>query len=38
MGENKLDLLDEMNATYSALTSTRLKLRMDGKDERWRPR
>ncbi len=33
MGENKLDLLDEMNATYSGLTSTRLKLRMDGKDE-----
>ena len=32
MGENKLDLFDEMDATYSALTSTRLKLIAGGKD------
>ena len=33
MGDNKLDLLAEMNASYGELTSTRLQLRLDGKDD-----
>ena len=33
MGDNKLALLAEMNASYGELTNTRLRLRQDGKDD-----
>ena len=33
MGESKHGLLDEMNAAYSALTSTKVKLLADGKND-----